>query len=336
LTVKKFFENSESKKFIDEGNFGAAAHLLLENQKQNWQRLAAGYKSLETVVGKTFYFNGFRIKVQFNPGRIISSSAKVDAASIKERECFLCIQNLPEQQRGIPYSQYYFILANPFPIFPEHFTIPQITHIPQQILGKLSELLKLSRDLSNGYVVFYNGPKCGASAPDHFHFQAGNKGFMTIDDDFHQLKNEYGATLIDDADLTLTAVDDGLRRFISIESTDFNMINDVFEKFYLNYSLVVNSTEEPMMNILSYYEVEFGWRVIVFLRSKHRSSHYFAEGKKNILLSAAAVDFGGVCILPLEKDFIKITKEDLTEIFNEIGISKDNFEFIKQKLANQK
>lgn len=335
MAEENLFKNSESTKFISEGDLGSAAHLLLESQKQTWQHLAAGYKSLETVEEKTFYFNGYRIKVQFNPGRIISSSAKVDAASIKKRKCFLCMQNQPAEQMGILYDDDYLILANPFPIFPEHFTIPKTTHIPQQIAGNLGELLKLSRDLSSRYAAFYNGPKCGASAPDHFHFQAGNKGFMTIDDDFHQLKNEYGETLIDDADLTITAVDDGLRRFITFESLNFNKIIDLFENFYKNYFLLVKSLEEPMMNILSYYEVEYGWRLIIFLRSKHRSSHYFAEGAKNILLSAAAVDLGGVCILPLEKDFIKITRDDLIEIFREISISKEYFEFVKHKITQK-
>ncbi len=332
MSEEKYFSNKECEQFILVGNFGSAAKMLLESQKQTWTQLADGYKSLETIKVKTFYFDGFRIKAQFNPGRIISSSAKVDAASIKERKCFLCPENLPIEQKGIPYDKRYLILANPFPIFPEHFTIPDVKHTPQKIDGNIGGLLNLSKDISGNYMAFYNGPKCGASAPDHFHFQAGNKNFMPIGDDFHQLINEYGEVLKENENFILTAVDDGLRKFISMESFDYSLLVDLFDKFYKNYSLLVNSGEEPMMNILSYFEEKSGWRLIIFLRNKHRSSHYFSEGEKNILLSAASVDLGGVCIFPLEKDFDKITKEQLAEVFKEISISDKLFELIKDKL----
>ena len=121
------------------------------------------------------------MKVQFNPGRYISTSAKVDEKSINDRKCFLCPANLPEEQKGILYEEEYLILGNPFPIFPEHFTIPNINHVPQQIKNNFPLMLKLTKDLSKHYVVLYNGPKCGASAPDHFHFQAGTKNFMPIE-----------------------------------------------------------------------------------------------------------------------------------------------------------
>ncbi|MBZ0198762.1 MAG: DUF4922 domain-containing protein [Ignavibacteriaceae bacterium] len=334
MSEEKYFNNKECAQFISVRNYGSVAKVLLESQKKTWQQLAEGYKSLSTVQVKTFYFDGFRIKAQFNPGRIISSSAKVDSASIKERKCFLCPQNLPAEQKGIPYNDSYLILANPFPIFPEHFTVPNVNHTPQKIDGNIGGLLKLTQDISSNYMAFYNGPKCGASAPDHFHFQAGNKNFMPIGDDFQQLKNEYGEILSEDEDFILTAVDDGLRKFISMESFDYSLLVDLFDKFYKIYSLLVNSGEEPMMNVLSYYEADYGWRLLIFLRNKHRSSHYFAEGKNNILLSAASVDLGGVSILPLEKDFDKISKELLTEVFKEISISDEFFKMIKEKMTS--
>src|ERR1035441_2408759 len=63
--------------------------------------LRSGYHTLQSVRTKVYDFGGFQIKVQFNPGRLISTSAKVDATSIKERKCFLCRKNLPLAQRGI-------------------------------------------------------------------------------------------------------------------------------------------------------------------------------------------------------------------------------------------
>jgi len=333
-------KNSIIKELLVKSDFAEAAKKLLIEQKKTWQQLRDGYKSLKQIKTKIFQFEGFRMKIQFNPGRYVSTSAKVDEKSITERKCFLCPANLPEKQKGILCENEYLILGNPFPIFPEHFTIPNISHIPQQIKNNFPLMLKLTKDLSKRYVVLYNGPKCGASAPDHFHFQAGTKNFMPIMDDFHQLKNEYGDLLFENDELTVYAIDDGIRRIISIESMNNEKIAEVFDKLYEIYSSVSGNNEEPLMNIISSYwesipseEAEFGWSVIVFLREKHRSSHYFAEGDEKILLSAASIDLGGVCITPLEKDFERMTKEKLTEILSEVCLNKNSFELIKQKVG---
>lgn len=332
MIEKVIIKNSIVDKLISNCNFADAAKHLLEDQKQTWKQLSDGYESLKQLKTKTFQFDGFRMKLQFNPGRYISTSAKVDEASINNRRCFLCPANLPEEQKGILCENEYLILGNPFPIFPEHFTIPHINHIPQQIRNNFPLMLKLTKDLSKHYVVLYNGPKCGASAPDHFHFQAGTKNFMPIMDDFHQLKNEYGKLLIENDETTVYAIDDGIRKIISLESMNNEKLTEAFTKLYEIYSNVSGNNEEPMMNIISLYEEEYGWIVIVFLREKHRSSHYFAEGDDKILLSAASVDLGGVCITPLEKDFERMSKEILAEILSEVALNKNSFALVKQKI----
>ena len=329
----KFIQNSAIQELIAQNNFADAAKELLINQQKTWKQLRDGYESLKQIKTKTFRFDGFTMKLQFNTGRYISTSAKVDSKSINERKCFLCPANLPEEQKGILCENEYLILGNPFPIFPEHFTIPNINHVPQEIKNNFSLMLKLTKDLSKHYVVLYNGPKCGASAPDHFHFQAGTKSFMPIVDDFHQLKNEYGDLLIENDELTVYGIDDGIRRMVSLESLNSEVLNEVFDKLYEIYSSVSGNNEEPFLNIVSAYEEEFGWSVIVFLREKHRSSHYFAEGDEKILLSAASIDLGGVCITPLEKDFEIMTKEKLTEILSEVALNKESFYQIKQRIT---
>jgi ATP adenylyltransferase/5',5'''-P-1,P-4-tetraphosphate phosphorylase II len=314
-------------------DYSSAAKLLLEDQKKTWAQLREGYESLKNIRTKTFQFDGFRMMVQFNPGRYISTSAKVDDKSINNRKCFLCPSNLPQEQKGILYQEEYLILGNPFPIFPEHFTIPNINHVPQKINGRFSLMLKLTKNLSKHYVVVYNGPKCGASAPDHFHFQAGSKNFTPISDDFHQLKNEYGEILFENDELTVSAIDDGIRTMISLESVNSEKVANIFDNIYKIYTTISGNHEEPMMNIISSYEEEFGWRVIIFLREKHRSSHYYAEGDDKILLSAASIDLGGICITPLEKDFERMTKDKLTEILSEVSLNKNSFGLIKQKVG---
>jgi hypothetical protein len=335
LIEKILLKENELLPYTELNDFGSAAKFLLEKQKNEWLLLNNGYKSLDTIKIKSFQFPGYKIKIQFNPGRMISSSAKVDPQSIKERKCFLCIQNLPEEQKGILYNNNLLILCNPFPIFPEHFTIPDVIHKPQEIKNNFPDLISLTRDFSKYYNVLYNGPRCGASAPDHFHFQAGSKFFMPIDNEFEQIKNEYGAPIFESEEIIVSSIDDSLRRFIAIESDNPQKIIEAFNKFYEIYNSAIEGTEEPMMNIISFYDHRFGWRVLIFLREKHRSSHYFAEGDKKILISIASVDLGGVCITPVEKDFEKINRGVIEEIFREISLNKELFVFISSDLEKK-
>jgi ATP adenylyltransferase/5',5'''-P-1,P-4-tetraphosphate phosphorylase II len=326
----KIIDDPEINNYLNQNNFSDAAKLLLEKQKENWTQLKEGYESLKNVKEKIFSFDHFEIKVHFNPGRIKSSSAKVDSKSVKERKCFLCEKNLPEEQKAIRYKNEFNILCNPFPIFPQHFTISNKNHVPQEIKNSFGKLLSLAKDLSKYYVVFYNGPKCGASAPDHLHFQAGTKNFMPIDNKFSVLKDKYGVKLFENENLILSAIDDGFRRFLSFQSKQAKEIEDIFNVFYEIYSHISIKEEEPMMNILVFHD-EFGWRVLIFLREKHRPAFYF-DKKMQVLWSPAAVDLGGIVITPLEKDFTVISKRLIDEGFNEVTILKEKFHFIKEKI----
>jgi ATP adenylyltransferase/5',5'''-P-1,P-4-tetraphosphate phosphorylase II len=321
-----------------DGDIADLTRALLVQQKKVWKQLAAGYTSLETVRVRDFHFNGFTLKVQFNPGRIISSSAKVDDKSIKERKCFLCPDNLPPDQKGIltGASPDYLILCNPYPIFPEHFTIPHIQHIPQLIDDAFGMLLDISKDLGKYYTVFYNGPRCGASAPDHLHFQAGTKGFMIIENQLEQLSSLFGKVLYSNKNIHVTAVDDSLRRFIVMTSQSKDSLISVFNDFNSTYAVHSGTDEEPMMNIIALFDHDRnGWTVIVIPRGKHRPSVYFKEEDENILLSPAAVDFGGVLITPREKDFVKLTKDHIAEMFHEVSLDRSLFENISDMLQQK-
>lgn len=316
------YTNAELNRLIDEGNLSEASKKLFDLQCDDWKLCRDNYEQLKNVKIKEFRFGSYKIKAQFNPGRIISTSAKVDPKSIKERKCFLCEENLPPEQKGIIYRNSYSILVNPYPIFPVHFTLTNLNHQPQRIIDTFPDLLNFSKDLSKNFTVIYNGPRCGASAPDHLHFQAGNKFFMPIDDESDLIANEFGEVVIDNEDIVARAVDDGLRKFLHIESNDENLIIKFFINFYRVYSDLMNETQEPLLNIVSFYDSEFGWRVIIFLRAKHRSHHYFEEGENQILVSPAAIDLGGVCIFPREEDFNKLDEALVKEIFSEVFIDK--------------
>lgn len=297
---------------------------LLDSQIVDWELAKNNYKGLESVKVKDFSFDGFSIKIQFNPSRIISTSAKVDAKSIQERKCFLCKENLPKVQTGIDYKNEYIILVNPFPIFPEHFTIPKVDHKPQRIKENFEDILDLSKDLQDRYAVFYNGPKCGASAPDHMHFQAGIKNFMPVDYEFESIQK---ITLSNSDNLKISYTENYLRNFISLESPDKYQITNAFNKVYDSIEQVEAKDDEPMMNVVASYQND-EWRIIVFPREKHRPSHYFEEGEKQILLSPASVDLGGVCITPREDDFNRITKRDIKDILTQVGVGKEKFDKI--------
>ncbi|MCU7493200.1 MAG: DUF4922 domain-containing protein [Bacteroidota bacterium] len=326
-------KDSELEPYISSDDLAGKAKALLAQQKESWELLSKGYNSLNNVEVKTFEFDHFKIKVQFNPGRITSSAAKVDEKSIKERKCFLCPDNLPEAQKGILYKEDYIVLCNPFPIFNEHFTLPRTSHVPQEIKSSFPELLSFTKDLSRYYTVFYNGPKCGASAPDHLHFQAGDKAFMPIDSEYTEIKENLGRKIVDCNDLQVYAVDRYPGKFLSFESSNPEALTEGFNHFYGIFKEVSNNgAEEPMMNILSFYD-NGKWHVMVFPRAKHRPSYFFMEGDDNILLSPASVDMGGVLITPLEKDFKKITRENIVDIFRQVTLSDETFEYISGKLA---
>ncbi|HET6558421.1 MAG TPA: DUF4922 domain-containing protein, partial [Prolixibacteraceae bacterium] len=158
-----------------------------EAQKQSWSLARANYDGLKSVENKEFQFDGFKVKVQFNPERIRSSAAKVDQQSIAERKCFLCNENRPIEQKGISFGEQFLILINPFPIFKTHFTISSNIHVAQRFLVNAQALLEMAA-VMEGFMVLYNGPESGASAPDHLHFQAGEEGFMPVGEEYEQLK----------------------------------------------------------------------------------------------------------------------------------------------------
>ncbi len=300
---------------------------LLADQKTEWELAGKNFAGLEGVQVREFQFDGFTVKVQFNPGRIVSSAAKVDKKSIEARPCFLCAANRPAEQRGVTFGNYE-VLVNPFPIFLEHFTIPAFAHTPQQIKGNIESMLDLAQAME-GFSLFYNGPKCGASAPDHFHFQAGNAGFMPLDDETTTLKEKYGDQWEKD-DVNYCAIKDGLRNFFVLESADKMALINAFANIYAELE-DQESDEEPMLNILARYN-DGGWRILVFPRALHRPSQYFAEGDENILISPASVDMGGVLITPQEKDFLKIGKTDIESIMKQVLLPVDQFDKLTTKL----
>jgi hypothetical protein len=303
---------------------------LLDDQKRAWPQLASGYASLDSIRLRQIACDGYSVWLQFNPGRIVSTGAKVDAKSIQERRCFLCVQNLPEAQKGILYKDEFLVLCNPAPIFREHFTISHVQHIPQDFNSYASTFLELARDLSPRLTVFYNGPKCGASAPDHMHFQASPSGTIPVEGAVRELSRRVVRRSLHHVDV-LTLADYG-RQVIILESRNFENLQRVLSELTESLRSVMGGSEEPMMNLLCSYS-DTAWRVILFPRSKHRPDAYFKEGEQRILISPAAVDIGGLVITPLEKDFNTVDAVTIKGIFDEVSLAKEKVDAAIDKLS---
>jgi ATP adenylyltransferase/5',5'''-P-1,P-4-tetraphosphate phosphorylase II len=290
---------------------------LFHEQVSNWELARVNFAGLQTVKTKSFSFGDFDVKVQFNPARIVSSGAKVDAKAIAERKCFLCAENRPLQQKALEFGDYE-ILVNPFPIFPEHFTIPRKEHVDQQILPYFADMLQLAKAM-NEYVIFYNGPKCGASAPDHMHFQAGTKDFLPLINDYKRLKNTHTDLLVTTDKMQLLQMKNYLRTVYCIESSDMKSVKDAFEKLYLSFSSLAKEKDtEPMMNIVCLFE-EYKWYVFILPRKTFRPWQYTAEDDKRLIVSPATVEMSGIFITPIESHFQRITKEDIESIFEQVS-----------------
>lgn len=303
-------------------NISEQARQLIKDQQTEWELAGKNYAGLKKVKTRKLAFDGFDLVVQFNPERIRSSAAKVDTKSIEARPCFLCQKNLPKEQRGIQVMDNYMILVNPFPIFPEHLTIPHLNHIDQLIEDKFGDMLEMAKLLED-FTVFYNGPKCGASAPDHFHFQAGIKRFMPIERDykngsfFHYSKSVNGVEVIKWTDY--------IRTILTFSGRDKDQITSIFNTLFVELKGLQPDEAEPMLNILASYQGS-RWTVHVFPRQLHRPWQYFDEGIKQIVLSPASVDMGGVLITPREEDYNKISMGNAQDIFEQVCLDDSTFE----------
>ncbi len=289
--------------------------LLFKHELANWSLARSNYEGLKAVQTKIFTFSHYNVNVQFNPARIVSSGAKVDAKTIAERKCFLCAENRPAEQTSLDFGDYE-ILVNPFPIFPEHFTIANKKHKPQQINPFFGDMLHLARAMDE-YLVFYNGPKCGASAPDHLHFQAGTKNFLPLVNDYNRLKTKNAELITANDKAQIYQLKNYGRTVFAIESMDIESAEKGFK--YLSQTFSKEEETEQMMNIVCVYEDE-RWKIIVLPRKAFRPWQYSAEGNEQLLVSPATVEMCGVFITPVEKHFHKISKEDIESILTQVSL----------------
>jgi len=295
---------------------------LLAQQKISWPLLRDAYAAQDSAQIREISANGFSVKLQFNPRRIISSAAAVDPASISRRPCFLCVENLPEAQKGILYRQTYLILCNPAPIFPQHYVVSNRRHIPQSIENNMAAFLLLAKDFGSGLSVFYNGPRCGASAPDHLHFHVVPSDMMPIEKEIREDRNKILIRQVEGVSiLTLMSLS---RPIIIVEGKELRGVETALLKAVEAMQETLSASDEPMMNLLCAYDGTQCW-VLIIPRRKHRPEAYYREGDEQILISPGMVDMGGLIITPVEKDFNAIDAEQIGNIFKEVSMDDDTF-----------
>ncbi|MBW6485188.1 MAG: DUF4922 domain-containing protein [Syntrophobacterales bacterium] len=299
------------------GALAESAAQLLKKQKKNWPALAAGYAALEKSLTREIDGGKWRVQIQCNPQRMVSSGAKLDPEAIKRRPCFLCPQNLPVEQEAILYRDDYNVLCNPAPIFPGHLTIAAIRHTPQSLSENMELLLMLADDLGPGMTVFYNGPRAGASAPDHLHFQAAPCGFMPIEEEALAPENRSEAKIMDGVEIFRIK---GLARGVLVirGSSDSAVSGAVARISGILGSRITVSAGEPPLNIFC-TRTEEGWQLLLFPRLKHRPDAFFREGEQQHVVSPGAADMGGVIITPRERDFDALTAAMVADIYREVA-----------------
>jgi hypothetical protein len=303
---------------------------LFANQLKTWTRFEEGLASLRYAQERSLQCDGYEVRLQYNPNRIQSTSAKIDVKSINDRKCFLCLDHQPIEQKGVLFKNEFILLCNPAPIFPHHGTIAHIKHLPQAIEEHLKAFLDLSKALSPQFTLFYNGPLCGASAPDHLHFQASPKGAIPIEQDIlDKNRIERIATL---SNVTLSTLNHYGRAILILEASDQSSLQKMIHQWISISKSIIPNSDEPLMNIICSYSLE-KWTCIIIPRKKHRPDVYFHSGEEQVLVSPASVDMGGLIILPREKDFMKMTAKIIERIFCEVSLEQDLFDRILEKVC---
>ena len=274
-----------------------------------------------------------QLKLQWNPARIVSTGAKIDKKTLGERPCFLCDKNRPKEQMSKQIDEKFHLLVNPFPILPVHFTIPARKHQPQLIYknyGEMHRFISLHSDL----MVFYNGPKCGASAPDHLHFQAGTNGILPLQTNWQRLSRNLTDIISLNDEEKISVVRDFIVPAFVIISKSAESDEALFRRLYKAMPQRGDETE-PMMNIISWRKGE-EFISVVIPREKHRPEAYFAEGCAQFVVSPGALDMSGLIITPREEDFRKLTEEKALSLLQECGVSEDKMNVIIAKLKASK
>ncbi len=305
---------------------------FFNRQLETWELARQHYMELQNVETRNLQIANTMFRLQYNPARIVSTGAKIDKENLAARPCFLCAENRPDEQISKEVDRRFQLLVNPFPILPHHFTIPTQNHCPQCIKDNYAVMHRLLVDYPQ-LMVFYNGPRCGASAPDHMHFQAGTNGLLPLQQQWQRLNRNLVLLYSLNNDESISLIADYPCPALLIKSRTEQGDKTMFSIVYRAMCQMDGDGEndEPMMNIVS-------WRLgdeffsVVFLRKKHRPECYYAEGDEKFLVSPGALDMAGLVIVPRREDFDKATPELIESVMREVSASEADVELVVEHI----
>jgi hypothetical protein len=295
---------------------------LLARQKASWPALARACTDLDGMQRRSIVCGGFSVTAQFNPRRLASTAAAVDPASLAARPCFLCPPALQAEQEAVLYRESYLVLCNPAPVFPAHFTVAHRRHVPQTLAGNVQDLLGLAEDLAPRFTVFYNGPRCGASAPDHLHFQAIPRGAVPVEADGASPAAPVGCGR-DEAEIRRL---EGRGREVWLLAARSREAMETALRRTLDALGRCGAPggplgEEPMINLLAMSQ-DGAWRVILFPRARHRPASFYREGEDRLLITPAAIEMAGLLVTPRERDFQRLDAAFVREIYSDVSLDE--------------
>ena len=301
-----------------------------DRQLRLWPETRDRYRELTHVETRELNVGSSTFEVQFNPARIRSTGATISKEAVAARPCFLCKANRPQVQMTKIQNADYELLVNPYPILPMHFTIPMRRHQPQQIRGMYGEMIQLLKNYPD-LMVFYNGPMCGASAPDHAHLQAGTSGILPLQREWQRLSRNLTEVARRGEDATLSVIEDYPCAALAIRSRSRRGSERMFATLYHALPKVPDQTE-PMLNVVAWRDDD-EYVSVVFPRRKHRPDCYYKDNDEKLLVSPGALDMSGLIITPRREDFERITPEQALAILSECALSVEDMEALKERLA---
>ncbi len=307
---------------------------FIKDQLSVWQLASSNFRALKTAPSREVDVFGLKCRIQYNPRRVISSTADTSPAAIASRKCFLCADNRPKEQFHLGFEgrkgRNYHIQINPYPIFRGHLVIVRDEHIPQEIWHHFPDMLDFAARYKD-YLVFYNGPSSGASAPDHLHFQAIPRHNLPLEDVVDEFLDHPGEPLATVKDASLYKFDGYARGVFALKATTSKSLAKLFYRL-LDCTDRGKGEEEPMFNLYAY--VKNGeYRTIVVMRSAKRSHHFYSEGADHLTISPGAADIAGLFVAPFREDYDKADTALLEELLSEVCISEDEQNMIVWRLT---
>lgn len=321
LIMRKFTRFSDKREML-------TSHIdaLFTQQKNHWQFLYDNIHNLALRETKTLVIGHFEICMQYNPARIQNTTAKVDQTSVQQRRCKLCADHLFPEQKGVAYGDEFVILCNPYPILDQHLSIVDRTHVPQTIAGRLPSLLELAQDLSREFVLFYNGPQCGASTPEHFHVQACTAtGVPVLKHCVRIIRNPalhvYKQGIWSEKGLEIFILRDYHACLVVYQGTNPHVLRTWVEDTIQQFAALTGKAEEPLINLLVWFDDPM-WNIYLFPRARHRPACYF-DG--TLTVSPASLDMAGCMVIPVKGHFQTICEEHIRQVFTEVSLEPHVF-----------